>query len=71
MVPVTDELLDGIVRAIVNEVDPEQVILFGSRARGDAREHSDVDLIVIEAEPFGAGRLARALREGRVLSERP
>ncbi len=111
MVPVTDELLDEMVRAIVEEVDPEQVILFGSRARGDAHDGSDVDLIVIEAEPFGAGRsrveeaarlyraasglgvskdilvftlaereywrdslnhvLARALREGRVLYERP
>lgn len=56
MVPVTDELLDEMVRAIVEEVDPEQVILFVSRARGDALEHSDVDLIVIEAGPFGAGR---------------
>ena len=56
MVPVTDELLDEMVRGIVAEADPEQVILFGSRARGEAREHSDVDLIVIEAEPFGPGR---------------
>ena len=44
MVPVTDALLDQMVQAIVAEVDPEQVILFGSRARGDAREDSDVDL---------------------------
>ena len=35
---VTDSLLSDMVRAIVAEVDPEQVILFGSRARGDARE---------------------------------
>ena len=53
MVPVTDALLDQMVQAIVAEVDPEQVILFGSRARGDAREDSDVDLVVVEAEPFG------------------
>ena len=111
MIPVTDALLDRMVRAIVAEVDPEQVILFGSRARGDAREDSDVDLIVVEAEPFGPERsrhremvrlyhalasfrvgidvlvysqddveywrdslnhvLARALREGRTLYERP
>ncbi len=58
MVAVTDELLDEMVRAIVEEVDPEQVILFGSRARGDTHEHSDVDLIVIEAEPFGPERSA-------------
>lgn len=45
-----------MVRAIVDEVDPEQVILFGSRARGDGRESSDVDLLVVEAEPFGPDR---------------
>ena len=56
MIPVTDGLLGKMVRAIVDEVDPEQVILFGSRARGDERKNSDVDLIVVEAEPFGPER---------------
>ena len=59
MVPVTDALLDQMVQAIVAEVDPEQVILFGSRARGDAREDSDVDLVVVVAEPFGPERSRR------------
>ena len=54
--PVTDDLLDRMVRAIVDEVDPEQVILFGSRGRGDHHADSDIDLVVIEAEPFGPGR---------------
>jgi len=45
-----------MVRAIVDEADPEQIILFGSRARGDQRRDSDVDLIVVEAEPFGPER---------------
>ena len=111
MPAVTEELLQEMVRVIVEEVDPEQVYLFGSHARGDAREGSDVDLLVVEGEPFGpersryamAGRLwealarfrvpkdlllfsadeverrrggrnhvvAHALREGRVLYERP
>ena len=57
---VTDDLLGSMVRMIVDEVDPEQVILFGSRARGDHRDTSDVDLIVIEAEPFGPGRSRHA-----------
>ena len=65
MIPVTDELLDRMVRAIVEAVDPEQVILFGSRARGDAREGSDVDLIVVESEPFGKTR-SRRLEAARV-----
>ena len=56
MVPVTDALLGRMVQAIVDEVDPVQVILFGSRARGDEHESSDIDLIVVEAEPFGPGR---------------
>ena len=65
MVPVTDELLDRMVRAIVEAVDPEQVIQFGSRARGDARESSDVDLVVVESEPFGKTR-SRRLEAARV-----
>ena len=51
-----ESLLERMVRAIVDEVDPEQVILFGSRARGDATAESDFDFIVVEAGPFGAGR---------------
>ena len=57
--PVTDAILDRMVQAIVDEVDPEQVILFGSRGRGDERESSDIDLIVVESEPFGPERSRR------------
>ena len=60
MTQVDNALLERMVHAIVDEVDPEQVILFGSQARGDAGIHSDVDLIVVEAEPFGPGRDRRA-----------
>ena len=111
MMHITEALIARMVRVIVAEVDPEQVMLFGSRARGEARADSDVDLIVVEAEPFGPGRsrrkeltrvslalfdfeipvdvllyssdeidywrnspnhvIARALREGKLLYERP
>ena len=30
--------------------------MFGSRGRGDQRADSDIDLVVIEAEPFGRRR---------------
>ena len=56
MTRVSNTLIDQMVRAIVDEVDPEQVILFGSRGRGDERQDSDVDLVVVEAEPFGPER---------------
>ncbi len=56
MITVTEEVLQEMVRAIVREVDPEQVYLFGSYARGEAGPDSDVDLLVIEREPFGPQR---------------
>lgn len=106
-----DALLRQMTDAIVEAVDPQQVILFGSHARGDARPDSDIDLLIVESAPFGPNRdrgaeetrlwrtlakfhvakdilvysrdeaerwrssrnhvLARALREGKVLYERP
>jgi len=36
-----------MVRRIVRRFHPEQVILFGSHARGDAGPDSDVDLLVV------------------------
>ena len=42
-----DEIIAEMVQRIVEKFDPLQVILFGSRARGDARPDSDVDLLVV------------------------
>ena len=61
MTAVSDTIIRQMVEAIVDVSDPEQVILFGSRGRGDFTERSDVDLIVVEAAPFGPGRLYRAV----------
>ena len=41
-------LVRDIVRRIVDVAQPEKVILFGSRARGDAHPGSDYDLLVIK-----------------------
>ncbi|MBF0107984.1 MAG: nucleotidyltransferase domain-containing protein [Magnetococcales bacterium] len=111
MTDLTQELLLEATRIIVEAADPEQVILFGSHARGEARTDSDLDLLVVESAPFGPERsryremarleramgrfpaptdilvysreeierfrdatchlVHRALREGRVLYERP
>ena len=73
MPDVNDAFLDRMIRTIVDEVSPEQVILFGSRARGDARPDSDIDLLVIESQPFGAGRSRHAeeVRISRALPATP
>jgi predicted nucleotidyltransferase len=42
-----DALVDAVVDRIAKEVSPRRVILFGSRARGNARPDSDIDLLLI------------------------
>jgi predicted nucleotidyltransferase len=36
-----------MVKRLVKRFDPEQIILFGSHARGTARPDSDIDLLVV------------------------
>ena len=47
MTQIDAKLMDEIVRRIVEVIHPEKVILFGSRARREARPESDIDLLVI------------------------
>ena len=44
---ISEEIIDQIVQKIVDQVNPLQVILFGSYARGMPNIDSDVDLFVI------------------------
>lgn len=62
-----EELLAEAVQRLVAALDPEQIYLFGSRARGDYRQGSDYDLMVIVSDsassnphPFVAGNQAIA-----------
>jgi predicted nucleotidyltransferase len=108
---VTEDALQEMTAVVVEAVDPEVVILFGSRARGPGEDVSDVDLLIVEKRPFGPSDsrreemakiwrllarfpvaqdiliyspeeverwrssknhvIARALRQGKVLYERP
>jgi len=67
---ITCDQIDAAVRALAKAAAPERIVLFGSYARGDASEHSDLDLLVIEKElPDQAGemvRLRRLLRPMRI-----
>lgn len=41
------EIIQEMVRRIVEKFDPVQIVLFGSHARGTASPDSDVDLLVV------------------------
>ena len=59
MVRISDELIDQMTQRIVREVDPQRIVLFGSWARGETNDQPDVDLLVVEREPFGPNRSRR------------
>src|SRR5258706_6431210 len=43
-----EALLKEMVARIRRALNPERIILFGSRARGQARDNSDFDILVIQ-----------------------
>lgn len=46
---IDESVLKEITQRLVAALDPDKVLLFGSRSRGDAREDSDVDLLIIKS----------------------
>lgn len=56
-----EAMLASMTAAIVDEVQPTEVILFGSHARGTARPDSDIDLIVVVQDSEEARRHRRKL----------
>ena len=75
--PTIDAGLEAVTAGLAGvQPRPRRVLLFGSRARGDARPDSDLDLLVVvgeeDAERLAGSRwhvVARALREGKELLE--
>lgn len=41
-----------LVQTLISEVPVEKVILFGSRAKGDEKPESDLDILIIQREDF-------------------
>ena len=74
MVSVSEQVIEGMVQAIVEEVGPRRIYLFGSRARGNQTADSDIDLLIVEDQGFGPQRsrwselqrIRKALRPFRV-----
>lgn len=50
------EVLPRCVAALADELPVEEVWLFGSSARGDASDQSDLDLLVVLADGHGLAR---------------
>jgi len=44
------EAIEAAIRMLKSEFSVSKVILFGSKARGDHDEHSDIDLLVVASK---------------------
>ena len=53
-------MIEAMRDEIVKVAHPSRIVLFGSRAHGQARPDSDVDLLVVERESFGKQKSRRA-----------
>jgi uncharacterized protein len=61
--------LSEVVDRIVRKFHPEKIILFGSWARGEARDDSDIDLLVVLAKVNHSRKAA--IQIGNALSNLP
>ena len=60
-----EETVARLKNALVEAARPKRIILFGSQARGEASDDSDVDVMVVEENP--SDRLAEMVRLNRAL----
>jgi len=67
---ISQEQIDSAVRVLAEIASAQRILPFGSYARGDAGEDSDLDLLVIEPQVADRAaemvRLRRALRPLRI-----
>jgi uncharacterized protein len=57
-----EEHIQGMVERIVKDFDPLQIVLFGSHARQEATQDSDVDILVVLSEAEDKRRSAIEIR---------
>src|SRR5437899_2563615 len=58
---VTPRVLKDIIACVVAAARPQQIILFGSAARGSMGPNSDVDLLVVKSGRFDRGQLTERI----------
>ncbi|MBI4291512.1 MAG: nucleotidyltransferase domain-containing protein [Betaproteobacteria bacterium] len=67
---VTSDKIEAAIRLLSEAAEPARIVLFGSYARGNAGEDSDLDLLVIEQHVEDRAkemvRLRRLLRPLRI-----
>jgi len=59
---ITADMVNDIVERLVERFHPDKVILFGSCARGEADEGSDVDLLIVAETDLDPGERFPAAR---------
>lgn len=64
---VTPALIHAVTDRIVQHLQPDQVLLFGSQADGSATKESDIDLLVILDNQHMLAPLQHRNRAGKVL----
>ncbi|MEO1132777.1 MAG: nucleotidyltransferase domain-containing protein [Cyanobacteria bacterium J06639_1] len=65
MKELSEEILGKIVDGISRVVSPSQIVLFGSYARGEAVESSDLDLMVVTRDRYD-GKVSRRKQLGEI-----
>jgi|GEM_PF-863705 predicted nucleotidyltransferase len=64
---ITPKLIASITRRIVHHLQPDKLVLFGSRAKGEATMGSDIDLLVVVSDDHTLAPLPRRGRFGKLL----
>jgi predicted nucleotidyltransferase len=59
------DVIAQITDVLVRAAQPRRIILFGSQARGDPKDDSDFDVMVVEKEPVN--RFSEMVRLNRLL----
>jgi predicted nucleotidyltransferase len=49
---INEQIVQGILRVIIDQFNPCRVILFGSYARNEAGPDSDLDLLIVQDRTF-------------------